>query len=489
MTTYRGPRRLRALPLVQALRAAGTRGSGRVEKGAARPECDGADAGRGGRKSPRRRLVTAVPALVVIVGALVLARARADAGPVVRTVALGSTPSLLAVDAPAHRLFIANSGDSTVGVLDGETGEVLRTVTVGAAFDPLAGLAVDTHTGHALVVTADKATHAGGRLVMLDARSGALLRRAVVGHISAGIAVDERTARAFVYNCADGTVSVVDTRTGAVLATRRVGPPGSGTFQVGDPVVVDARRGRVFVMHMSEVYTLDAATGAMRAEVSLSDSALSMALDGRDGRLFVTSADGILSVLDAGSGRLLRRLNRGPGVLAADERTGRIFLARQQVDTPLPFSGPQRLTLLDGRTGAVLRDVALDSPSYALALDAGGTRLLVATVGTTDAVGRPLGYGSVEVFDTPTLTVRGRIPVGVVPGAVALGGRPGGAFVLNTATDPENGSALRVRAPESAWARLVGAAQRAAPWLHLASPQPEYSPRTGSLTVLDLTRL
>jgi DNA-binding beta-propeller fold protein YncE len=323
---------------------------------------------------------------------------------------------------------------------------------------------------------------------MLDARSGTPLGRATVGHIAAGIGVDERTARAFVYNCADGTISVVDTRTGAVLATRQVGPPGTGTFQVGDPVVVDARRGRVFVMHVDELYTLDAKTGAKRAEVTLPDSALSMALDSQDGRLFVTAADGTLSMLDARTGHLLRAVKLGPGVLAADARTGRIYLAQSPVGALLPFRGPQRLVLLDGRTGAVVRDVALDSPSYALAVDAGDRRLVVATVGPTDAAGRAQAYGTVQVFDARTLAMRGRIAVGVQPGMIAPAGAGGRVFVLNTAADPATGLPVQVRTPEGVWAHLARAAQRAAPWLHLARRQALTSP-TGSLTVLDLTRL
>jgi DNA-binding beta-propeller fold protein YncE len=324
---------------------------------------------------------------------------------------------------------------------------------------------------------------------MLDARSGALLGRAVVGHIAAGIAVDERTSRAFVYNCADGTVSVVDTRTGAVLATRKVGPPGTGTFQVGDPVVVDARRGRVFVMHVDELYTLDALTGAKLAEATLPDSALSMALDRQDGRVFATAADGTLSMLDAHSGRLLRAVKLGPGVLAADERTGRIFLARSPVGARLPFSGPQRLVLLDGRTGAEVRGVALASPSYALAVDRGGTRLVVATVGPTDEAGRPRGYGSVQVFDARTLAVQGRVQVGVLPGAIAPAGRAGRVFVLNTAADPATGLPVQVQVAEGLWTRVARAVRGAAPWLGLAPPRQALSPPTGSLSVLDLARL
>ena len=141
------------------------------------------------------------------------------------------------------------------------------------------------------------------------------------------------------------------------------------------------------------------------------------------------AADGALSVLHARSGRLLRAVKMGAGTLAADERTGSVFLAHSRIGSSAPFHGPQRLVLLDGRSGAVVRSVGLDSPSYALAVDPRAERLLVATMGPADTTGRPQGYGSVEVRDSRTLALRGRVPVGVMPAAIALAGQRRLAFV------------------------------------------------------------
>jgi DNA-binding beta-propeller fold protein YncE len=437
----------------------------------------------------RHHWAAAAAVLLVVIGGLVLVWRAAETGPVVRTVALGSVPTLIAVDAPMHRVFIGNSADSTVSVLDSDDGSVLGTLALGSPpADTLAGLAVDTRSGHAFAATSTD-PGAEGRVVMLDARSGAVLHRVPVGHNPEGIAVDERTGRAFVYNCTDGTVSVVDTRTGALLVTRQVGPPGSGTFQVGTPVVVDERLGRVFVMHMDELFMLDARTGARRAALRLPDSGLNLALDRRTRRLFVMAADGTLSVLDARSGRLLRAVKMGVGTLATDARTGQVFLARSPIGSSPPFSGPQRLVMLDGHSGAVVRSVALGSPSYALAVDPRADRLLVATMGSADGTGRPQGYGSVEVRDSRTLALRGRIPVGVMPSAIALAEQRGLAFVVNSGAHLESGQPVRVPVPEDVGARLARTVKSVARWLPLAPPQRALSPPTGSVTLLNLARL
>jgi YVTN family beta-propeller protein len=54
---------------------------------------------------------------------------------------------------------------------------------------------------------------------VLDAQSGDLLRTVTVGASAFGIAVDEQTDRVFVTNVKDGTVSVLQAHTGTVLRT------------------------------------------------------------------------------------------------------------------------------------------------------------------------------------------------------------------------------------------------------------------------------
>src|SRR5207248_3076665 len=124
-------------------------------------------------------------------------------------------------------------------------------------------VAVDKRAGRALVVSASADSWNGaptgqGRVSVLDARTGALLRTVNVGPGSVTLAVDERAGHAFVantgriqwYHNADGTdsyravnpsLSLLDTRTGRVLRTITLGG------QVPYALAVDARTSRVFV--------------------------------------------------------------------------------------------------------------------------------------------------------------------------------------------------------------------------------------------------
>jgi DNA-binding beta-propeller fold protein YncE len=116
---------------------------------------------------------------------------------------------------------------------------------------------VDAHRGHVFVANLGDPTLIDGTVLMLDARTGALLHTIPVGGAPLALAVDERTGRAIVLGTNGGvraflnrsglssefapdTLSVLDTRTGAILRTIRVG----GDLRA---VVVDARTHHAFV--------------------------------------------------------------------------------------------------------------------------------------------------------------------------------------------------------------------------------------------------
>jgi YVTN family beta-propeller protein len=85
----------------------------------------------------------------------------------------------MAVDEQIARLFITNDADGTVSMLDTRHGTLLRTISVGGFPRQIA---VDARAGHVLVLRGDD--H-GGAAVVLDARSGAILRIVPI-HLSLG---------------------------------------------------------------------------------------------------------------------------------------------------------------------------------------------------------------------------------------------------------------------------------------------------------------
>ncbi len=244
------------------------------------------------------------------------------------------------------------------------------------------------------------------------------VRTVAVGQDPTGVTVDTRTHRAFVidrYGPANShlgdqlTVSVLDTRGGAVLATRALG---AGLDPVeGDHVVAaDERTGRVFVLtdHLptsggrplvgpSSVVVLDALTGAVLSLVRLDGRAIALAVDEQDGHVFVLGA-----------------------------------VATVPRDLPFPL-GRGFVSMLDATTGRLLSVTPVGETPTALAVDARSRHVFVATEGpfTDSRLSTPIAPGTVSILDAGSGQMVGTVGVGVAPAGVAVDPRSGHAFVVN----------------------------------------------------------
>jgi DNA-binding beta-propeller fold protein YncE len=266
-------------------------------------------------------------------------------GRLTRAVPVGPNPWTMAVAPTTGRVFVTDAHG--ISMLDARTGAVARTIPLaGAGFTPLA---IDARTGHGFAVRAHGNMFgrpiAGENTVsMLDTTSGALLRMVPDLHGPIAAAVDARTDQVFVAN-QDGTVVVLNGRSGAVVRTVTISPR-----VLANGVAVDERTGRVFVTSYDQ--------GTFKGHVSM--------LDGRTGAVVVTRPAGMMGavavapwirhvfvltdqgvmMLDAASGRVLRMtaIGSSPTSLVADPRSGHIFVAL----------GNGRLAVINARTGARL---------------------------------------------------------------------------------------------------------------------------------------
>ncbi len=300
-----------------------------------------------------------------------------------------------------------------------------------------------------------------------------------VGVYPTGIAVDSQTGRAFVVNEASNSVSVIDTATGALVATVAVG--------IGPhALTVDAARGRVSVMSNGEqtvvdgryvgymsanrpgqVSALDASTGQQVWTTSVGMRPDDMAVDAQGGRVFVHDLSpnprGLfsnkffepgVSVIDAMSGQLLRRATVGglsaslwspsagawtahhvavsAGGALLDGATARSLIHFSPLTTVLDATAGRialvdrnesNVRLLDTRDGTLITDtVSIGSHPAALAVDRRAGRVLVVDGGLP---------GHVGVFAVADGRLLGAVAVGSDPRAVAVDERTGRAFVAN----------------------------------------------------------
>lgn len=238
----------------------------------------------------------------------------ATSGQVLRTLARGSYPERSVIDARQGRVFIGNAGggelaQGTVSVRDTASGRLLQTLPGGSY--PWA-LALDARTDH-LFITASSLLNAGSRarLWMRDAGTGALLRTVNLGvdAIVDGIAVDGRTGRVVVTTNDNarltGRLHLIDAASGLVVRSAAVGP-------LPALLAVADRTGRLIIGHSGynngtvsgtgNVSILDEANG--RVLRSFDAEPWALAMDEATNRVFIVDADNNLSVLDVATGAM-----------------------------------------------------------------------------------------------------------------------------------------------------------------------------------------
>jgi DNA-binding beta-propeller fold protein YncE len=138
---------------------------------------------------------------------------------------------------------------------------------------------------------------------------------------------------------------------------------------------------------------------------------------------------GSVSVLDTGSGDVLGTTIVGtdPNAAAVDEASGRVFVVNGgSFDSYGRLTGPGSVSVLDARTGRVLRTVAGGVAPGAVEVDQQTERVFVINRGTGGN-----NRGSVSMLDARTGSLMRTVRVGVYPASAAIDVPLGRLFVAN----------------------------------------------------------
>ncbi len=297
---------------------------------------------------------------------------------------------------------------SRVSILDSTTGRLLHTVDTRI---PASDVAVDAAQGHAFVVQEKDALNTVTDVTMFDARDGRLLRTVhlppPLGDQTGNVAVDRRTSRLFVALDTPGYpqhIGLFDTRTGALLRLLTV--PGNGGM------VLDERTGRVFVSGGDDntISLLDATTGALVRTVAVPQGGGVAGVDETRGHVFVASysnrSNDAVVTLDARTGAVLhaeRVANIDGGPLVA-ERAGRLFFESDNGD-----GAWDQVVVIDAATGRLLRRVNVPRGSH-LNTVLEGAGLVITKLTGQDASSPPLT--ALQALDVRDGRVRDTIPLG-----------------------------------------------------------------------------
>ena len=145
------------------------------------------------------------------------------------TTGIGELPIGIAYDSENERMYVTNSADGTVSIIDTRTNTVIDTIDLGGL---PTDIAYDSENERMYVTNS-----AGGTVTVIDTNTNTVEPTPItVGNAPLGIAFDLEQGRMYVANNGDGTVSVIDTATNNVIDTNST-IPGITPIPVGSAPV------------------------------------------------------------------------------------------------------------------------------------------------------------------------------------------------------------------------------------------------------------
>jgi YVTN family beta-propeller protein len=295
----------------------------------------------------------------------------------VGTIQAGLNPTALAINPITNKTYVANSGGSTVTVIDGATDQT-TSITVGG--HP-AALGVNPYTNKIYV-----ANQNDGTVSVIDGASQSVTATVVVGSSPQAVAVNSVTNKIYIANFSSASVSEIDGATNAVSATLT-----TGTNPVA--LAINTATNMIYVANQNGVPQGSSAAGNTVTAINGATHA---------------TGDGIVGA--------------GPVAIAVNPVTNQVYVANETDGTVTVFAGDAIGTSLLNYllTDVTANTIGVYTSPCALAVDPAGNQIYAANC----------NYVSLAVIDGATNNAQ-LIWSGGNPVAVAVNPANGQIFVAN----------------------------------------------------------
>lgn len=286
-------------------------------------------------------------------GVVILAPASAP-----KTLKTGAGPVSIAVNERSGRAYVANSGDRSVSVIDGDTGKLIATVRTAAR--PYA-IAVDAEDDKVYVSNtfSDKLTVVDGKTnVATNLKTGSADAIRVVGS----------RREVYLLGYESSSLKMLKPDSGALVTV-----PTGATHLWG----IAASAKTLYVAHVQEatVAAIDLETHAVR-EINVPPMPCALVMNPGREEIYVASYDGSVSAIDGKNAAVLWTLRVGghPQAIAFDAGKGLVYVADAQRHSVMT---------IDALKHRVVKTDVVEGSPYALAVDEKTHRVIAATMGAS----------------------------------------------------------------------------------------------------------
>lgn len=340
------------------------------------------------------------------------------------SVTVGQEPSSVAVNPDGTKVYVANSGEGTVNVINTATNEVSATVRVG--------------------------------------------------RMPAAVAVHPDGSTVYVTNWGEGTVSVINASSNTVSRTI---PIGGGP----DGVVVhpDGTKAYVTAWNMGEINVIDTSTNTVSQTVGIGGGPGRPAVSPDGTRLYVADSwDDIMRIIDTSTMEVTDTITVGssPSGVAVNPDGTRVYVSSQD-------NNGGTVSVIDTSSNTVSTTILVGNSPHGVAVHPDGTRAYVTNVcGDTSA---EADSAMLMVIDTSNNTVFDTVPIGDHrPVGIAMNHDGTTLYVstrdANYETDPSSGASVKSISVSSPQTSTYSSESTSPPssWWSCSSPPSSLPPST-----------
>ena len=281
----------------------------------------------------------------------------------------------LVLPSPTGEFLFVATQEQGVRVIDGRTQEIIG--SIGIAFPQ--GLAV-SQDGSTLFVVGSRPS----AFYIVDVRSRQIVFTLNLAGVGVGVALSPDGRRAYAAQQSTNNVTVINTETRSVEATIPLGAPASSRAMVFSR---DGRR--LFVGVFPAVAVIDTTTNTLETTVNLGHQGQRLALSPA-GRLFVTSGDTRVSVVDTSTLQIARTITLPVSLsegVTVHPNGRQVYVTATETVGFLQFRG--FVFMLDEATGGIVEQFSLpDGVATSVAFRGGDPNRPLAPTGDFSALTR-----------------------------------------------------------------------------------------------------